>query len=394
MVQTIRHLTGAAKPGPPNDRGPAPAGPPPPWWRMWLLPLGIFITLLIFVVPHMTGPTTKNLSYSKFVSEVTAGDVKTASVNPGGAISGSLKGGDDYTSQIPTAIDDTSLAPALKTHNVDVTGVGAGSALLGDLLSFLPSAALRRLLHLDRPAKRQAAGRGDHGLRRLQGQGLRRREADDPLLRHRRLRGLQARGRRSGRLPQHPERYAAAGAVGPRGVLMVGPAGHRQDPDGPGRGGRGRGAFPRPDRLELRRAVRGRRRLSGQRPVCGCPQASPFDHLHRRDRRHRPAPRWLGFRPQRRARADPQPAAGRDGRLRPEHRRRRHGRHQPARDPRPGAASSRSLRPRRWRSRCPTRPSAPRSWPSTPRASIWAPTSISTPWPGAPRDFRAPTWPT
>jgi cell division protease FtsH len=30
------------------------------------------------------------------------------------------------------------LAPTLKAHDVDVTGVGAGSALLTDLLSFLP----------------------------------------------------------------------------------------------------------------------------------------------------------------------------------------------------------------------------------------------------------------
>ncbi len=39
-VQTIHHSMGAAKPGEPNDQGPAPAGPPPPRWRMWLLPVG------------------------------------------------------------------------------------------------------------------------------------------------------------------------------------------------------------------------------------------------------------------------------------------------------------------------------------------------------------------
>src|SRR5580700_3515612 len=135
MAHTIRHLTGAANPGSPNDRGPAPAGPPPPRWRMWLLPAGILITLLLFLAPHMSGTTTKNFTYSKFVSKVTSGDVRTASVNPGGAITGTLKGGDDYTSQIPTAIVDDQLAPTLKAHNIDVTGVGQGSALLTDLLS-------------------------------------------------------------------------------------------------------------------------------------------------------------------------------------------------------------------------------------------------------------------
>src|SRR5271156_514769 len=138
MAHTIRHLTGTAKPGPPNDRPPAPAGPAPPRWRMWLLPVGIFITLLLFLIPHMSSTTTKSFTYSKFLSEVTSGDVRTASVNPGGAIAGTLKGGDDYTTQIPTAIADTQLAPTLKAHDVDVTGVGQGSALLEDLLSFVP----------------------------------------------------------------------------------------------------------------------------------------------------------------------------------------------------------------------------------------------------------------
>jgi hypothetical protein len=55
MAYTNRHVTGAAKPGEPNDRPPAPARPPPPRWRMWLLPVGIFITLILFLVPHTVG---------------------------------------------------------------------------------------------------------------------------------------------------------------------------------------------------------------------------------------------------------------------------------------------------------------------------------------------------
>jgi cell division protease FtsH len=137
-VQATKHFTGAARPGRPNDRPQAPAGPPPPRWRVWLLPAGVLITLILLSIPHMTATTTKNFSYSKFVSEVQSGDVRTASVNPGGGISGGLKGGDDYTSQIPTAITDTQLAPILKAHDVDVTGVGQGSNLVVDLLSFLP----------------------------------------------------------------------------------------------------------------------------------------------------------------------------------------------------------------------------------------------------------------
>ncbi len=67
----------------------------------------------------------------------------------------------------------------------------------------------------------------------------------------------------------------------------------------------------------------------------------PGHCLHRRDRRRGPpARRGPGRRP-RRARADPQPAAGGDGRLCRQRGRHRHGGHQPRRHPGPGAAASR-----------------------------------------------------
>ncbi len=225
MVQTVRHLTEAAKPGPPNDRSPAPASPPPPRWRMWLLPAGIFITLLLFLIPHTTGPTTKNFSYSKFVSEVTAGDVKTASVNPGGAITGSLKGGDDYTSQIPTAIDDPSLAPTLKAHHVDVTGVGAGSALLTDLLSLLPLVLfIAFFIWIGRRNAKQLAG----GIMGFGGSKAKVYDQERPTTRFSDIAGYEGSKREVAEVVEYlrnPERYARAGAVGPRGVIMVGPPG-------------------------------------------------------------------------------------------------------------------------------------------------------------------------
>src|SRR5271156_3661492 len=113
MVQRIRHFTGVARPGEPNDRPAAPAPPPPPRWRMWLLPAGLLITLLLLrllSVNHTSSTPTENYSYSKFLSEVTGGDVRTTSVNPSGAITGTLKNGDNYISQIPTAISDDQLA--------------------------------------------------------------------------------------------------------------------------------------------------------------------------------------------------------------------------------------------------------------------------------------------
>src|ERR1700728_2727013 len=225
MAHTIRHLTGAAKPGEPDDRGPAPAGPPTPRWRVWLLPVGLFITLLLFLVPHMTSTTTKSFTYSKFLSEVTSGDVRTASVNPGGAISGSLKGGDDYTSQIPTAIDDQQLAPTLKAHHVNVTGVGQGSALLTDLLSFLPLLLfVAFFIWIGRRNAKQLSG----GIMGFGGSKAKVYDEERPTTRFTDIAGYEGSKREVSEVVDflsHPDRYARAGAVGPRGVLMVGPPG-------------------------------------------------------------------------------------------------------------------------------------------------------------------------
>ncbi len=225
MAHRIRHMTGAAKPGEPSDRPAAPAPPPPPRWRMWLLPAGILITLILLTIPHTSSTTTKSFSYSKFVSQVNAGDVRTASINPSGAVTGTLKGGDDYTSQIPTAINDTQLAPTLKAHNVDVTGVGQGSALLVDLLSFLPILLfIAFFIWIGRRNARQLAG----GIMGIGGSKAKVYDEDKPTTRFSDIAGYEGAKREVAEVVDflsHPDRYERAGAIGPRGVLMVGPPG-------------------------------------------------------------------------------------------------------------------------------------------------------------------------
>jgi cell division protease FtsH len=192
---------------------------------MWLLPAGVLITLLLLTIPRMTGTPTQNFSYTKFLSQVDAGDVRTASVNPGGAISGALKGGDNYTSQIPTAITDNQLAPTLRAHGVNVTGVGQGSALLGDLLSFLPLLLLIAFfVWMGRRSSRQLAG----GIMGIGGSRAKVYDEDKPTTRFSDVAGYEGAKREVAEVVDflsHPERYERAGAIGPRGVLMVGPPG-------------------------------------------------------------------------------------------------------------------------------------------------------------------------
>jgi cell division protease FtsH len=192
---------------------------------MWLLPAGIVITLILLSIPHTSSTPTKNFSYSKFVSEVEAGDVHTASVNPSGAITGTLKGGDDYTSQIPTAITDTQLAPTLKAHDVDVTGVGAGSDILEDLLAFVPLLLfIAFFIWMGRRSARQLAG----GIMGIGGSRAKVYDEDRPTTRFSDVAGYEGAKREVAEVVDflsHPERYTRAGAIGPRGVLMVGPPG-------------------------------------------------------------------------------------------------------------------------------------------------------------------------
>jgi hypothetical protein len=161
----------------------------------------------------------------------------------------------------------------------------------------------------------------------------------------------------------NPQKYTAIGAKLPACCWSA--PGHRQDAAGQGHRRRGQGAVLQHLRLRLRRDVRRRRRQPRARHVRAGQEERALHHLHRRDRRRRP-PAWRRpGRRQRRARADAQPDAGRDGRLRDQRGRHRDGGHQPARHPRPGAAAPGPLRPPPTpkSASCPTTRSATRSSP-------------------------------
>ena len=124
-----RHFTSPAKPGPSRDPQPRPAPPPPPKVRWWFLLVGVLATIFLFSLPAMKTTTTVNFNYSSFLAQVEANKVQTASIDPSGGVTGKLKNGDNYTSQIPIVLNDSQLAPTLKAHHVSVTGVGSSSSL-------------------------------------------------------------------------------------------------------------------------------------------------------------------------------------------------------------------------------------------------------------------------
>jgi cell division protease FtsH len=224
---TRRHLTGTARPGPPPDRPPSPAPPAPPAWRNWLLILGLLVTVALFLVPVPTTGKVEQLSYSQLKRDIAAGQVQSVSLGPDGHIQGKLKDGTKFTSSYPTNLQDPQFAQRLDEHDVQVTTQPAQTSMWSILLSLLPLAILLGLFWwTGRVARRQLAGMGaPGGIGRARSRVF---DAERPETTFEDVAGYEGVKREVTEVVdflRHPERYRRAGAVGPKGVLMVGPPG-------------------------------------------------------------------------------------------------------------------------------------------------------------------------
>jgi cell division protease FtsH len=187
--------------------------------------LGLVVSMVILFWPQ-SGPSVSELSYSDFLSRVQSDEVATAVIDPSGAVTGSLKAGGDYTTQIPTALQDAQLSSELQKHGVQITGKPApGTSLLGIIVSFLPFLLLIGVyLYIGRRAQRQIAG----GIGGILGSRAKVYDAEAPSTRFSDVAGYEGAKQEISEVVdflKNPERYAKAGAMGPRGVLMVGPPG-------------------------------------------------------------------------------------------------------------------------------------------------------------------------
>jgi cell division protease FtsH len=229
------HFSAPAKSGPGSDRRPAPAPPPPPPWRHWVLVVGVVATIGLFLLSalsgHKTSSSPKTLSFSSFESAITAGQIKTATITTSGHVSGDFEKTGSYTSQIPTALQDTDLNTLLRAHNVGVTGSTSGGGVSAGaiIIDFLPFIlVIIYFIYLSRRTK-QLGGAGIGG--GLMGIGRSKAKVYDeerPTTRFTDVAGYEGAKREVSEVVdflKHPERYEKAGAVGPKGVLMVGPPG-------------------------------------------------------------------------------------------------------------------------------------------------------------------------
>ena len=178
-----------------------------------------------------------------------------------------------------------------------------------------------------------------------------------------------------------PGKFQKLGGKIPRGVLMVGSPGTGKTLLARAIAGEAKVPFFTISGSDFVEMFVGVGAIARARHVRAGEEARAVHHLHRRDRRGRPPSRRRPGRRPRRARADAEPAAGRDGRLRRQRGRHRHRRDQPSRRARPGAAAPGPLRPPGRGRRCPTCAAASRSsrctcarcrWPTTSKPMVIA----------------------
>ncbi|HVT69804.1 MAG TPA: ATP-dependent zinc metalloprotease FtsH [Trebonia sp.] len=220
-----------ASPPPPGDKpGPGtPPPPPPPRWRHWLLPIGLVVAFLVWLyLPGLHTASQTTLSYTQWLGDVTKHAVKTVTIaQPGGTSSGTLTNGTDYTVVIPPQASQ-SLLDQLQSNGVQITSstsaTGLGTELFDWLITLLPFVVLIWLwMRLSRGA---AAGmQGVLGVGRSRAKVF---DEERPSTTFADVAGYEGAKSEISEVVdflRHPERYSRAGAVVPRGVLMIGPPG-------------------------------------------------------------------------------------------------------------------------------------------------------------------------
>jgi cell division protease FtsH len=219
-----------ATPPPPGDKpGPSKAPPPPPAWRHWLLPIGIIVALFLWIyLPAVHQAGQQSLSYSQFLSDVSAHKVKTVTIaQPGGTSTGTLTNNTDYTVVIPPQAGQ-ELLNDLQAGNVQITSTtsspGFGSELLSWILILAPILLFGWFfLRLSRGAGGQLQG--------VLGAGRSRAKVFDEERPNTTFADVAGYDGAKAEISEvvdflrKPDRYARAGAVVPHGVLMIGPPG-------------------------------------------------------------------------------------------------------------------------------------------------------------------------
>lgn len=224
-----------ASPPPSGDRPTPTPTPTPnrPTWRVWLLLVGVMITALVVSiwVPGLrtSKPTSLSLTYSEFLSDVDSHQIKTITIQSSGQASGTLSNGDDYTTTIPAQagsglLDRMEKAGVSVTASTSASTTSVWSQVLTWALIIGPFVLVFWWLQrVGRGAASQLGGAMGVGKSKAKVFDTERPQTtfDDVAG----YTGPKAEISEVVDFLRAPERYRRAGAVAPRGVLMIGPPG-------------------------------------------------------------------------------------------------------------------------------------------------------------------------
>jgi cell division protease FtsH len=219
---------------PPGDKPVPTAPPPPPAWRHWLWPAAILVMVVLYLfLPAIHGTQTVSLTYSQFISDANAHKVKdvtfgSAANGTNTTVTGTLTSGKQFTTVIPgqpsTAFSSQLAKDGVKSVTALPAGASFGTELLSWAILLLP---LIFVFYLFRRMSRGAAG----SLQGVLGVGKSKAKIFDeerPQTKFSDVAGYTGAKKEIAEVVdflKNPERYRRAGAMAPRGVLMVGPPG-------------------------------------------------------------------------------------------------------------------------------------------------------------------------
>jgi cell division protease FtsH len=194
-----------------------------PRWLHIVWFIGLLLTLLLLFTPSTS--STKSLDYSDWRAKINANQVATATIDQSGKVTGKLTDKSSYSSRIPTAITDDSIAADLTAHKVTVNATATGTSfwsIIGGLLPLLLFVGI--FFWISRRATRQISG----GIAGVGASKAKVYDEERPTTRFTDVAGYDGAKREISEVVdflKNPGRYASVGAVTPRGVLMVGPPG-------------------------------------------------------------------------------------------------------------------------------------------------------------------------
>jgi cell division protease FtsH len=193
--------------------------------------VAIGLSLLLWLVlpsAHISRTPTDNVTYSQFLSDVDAHQVKSVTIHVDGKASGALADGHNFDTVIPVQLVGPTLLDRLEAAKVSIVaaapGTSFGAAVLSWIILLLPFLVLGWLwVRLSKGASGMLQG--------VMGVGKSRAkvfDAERPTTTFADVAGYEGAKAEIAEVVdflRRPERYRKAGATAPRGVLMVGPPG-------------------------------------------------------------------------------------------------------------------------------------------------------------------------